>query len=117
MTRAWQEQGSPAPVCVSAEASAELRAALSSLFPAEIEYFEPGDGLWDPDGSGWRCAQVVVDFGPVVQLRPDVVAVNAGVLTAPLAGYGGDYLFRWDGAAWVDVTAEEVGVTVTTWVS
>ena len=117
MARAWQEQGSPAPVCVSAEASAELRAALSGLFPAEIEYFESWDGLFDPDGSGWRCVQVVVDTGPVAQLRPDVVAVNAGVLVGPLAGSGGDYLFRWDGAAWMDATAEEVGVTVTTWVS
>jgi hypothetical protein len=103
------------PVCTSSEASADLRAALSEIFPAEIEYVSPEE-LMGMNSGDFRCV-VVNGSGTVEWLLSDVVGVEAGVMLAPLNGSGGVYQFRWNGSEWVETTPEDTGVTVTSWVS
>lgn len=117
VARAWQEwASSQTPVCSSTEVSAELRAALSDLFPAEIEYLGPQE-LEEMNTEGYRCAVVGVSVGAVRQLGTDLVGVDAGAVIGFLNGGGTTYLFRWDGSQWVDTTPQDTGVTVTSWVT
>jgi len=117
VARAWQEwASSQTPVCASIEVSAGLRAALSELFPAEIEYLDPQE-LEGMNTEGYRCAVVAVSVGAVRQLSADLVGVDAGAVIGFLNGGGTTYLFRWDGSRWVDATPQDTGVTVTSWVT
>jgi hypothetical protein len=51
------------------------------------------------------------------ELGADAVAVDVWTHTARLHGLRETHLFRFDGAAWVETTADEVGVTTSTAVS
>jgi hypothetical protein len=109
MARAWHSPG----LCVDTDrASAELRAALAQLYEevlyVEVVNFAPSVG-WD------RCT--LVGALPARWLGPEVVGIDVWVAEGVLNGIAETYLFRWDGAAWVEATPDEIGVTVTTAVS
>ena len=92
---------------------AELRAALAPLYE-EILYREINDEF--APSVGWdHCT--VVSATRVRRLGHGVIGVDVWIMRGFLNGIGETYLFRWDGAAWVDATPEETGVTVTSAVS
>ena len=100
-------------LCINEEAaSGELPAALAQLYE-EVLYVEVPNSV---PSVGWeRCT--LVWPGPVKWYRPDVVGVDVWILSGFLVGRTETHLFRWNGAAWIDATPEETGVTVTTLIS
>ena len=109
IARAWHGPR----LCMNQDGTpAELRAALTPLYEeilyVEVVHLEPSVG-WD------RCT--LVSASPVRWLGAEVVGVDVWVARGILDGHGETFLFRWDGAGWVDATPEETGVTVTTAVS
>ena len=111
MVRAWGLSAT-GPVCTSAEASPGLRAAIAGVFPLPVEYFQSIDDLKTGIGSDYRCT--VVSPQQVRTLRAGLVGVDVWVLYADLRGGAQTFLFRWDGAQWVDTDAQQSGITVTT---
>lgn len=110
IARAWPFRR----LCMAGESAPPgLRAALAPRYE-ETRYvgITPSSA---PD-VGWDACRLV-SIAPVRHYLPGVIGVDVWVLHGYLNGIGETYLFRWDGAAWVDATPEETGVTVTTAVS
>lgn len=110
IVRAW-----PGPrLCMNGDYTPpELRALLAPAYD-EIVYTEV-DPQFHP-AIGWDACTLVGAAAPR-WYASDVVGVDVWIMRGFLNGIGETYLFRWDGGAWVDATAEETGVTVTTSVS
>jgi len=49
-------------------------------------------------------------FGPIRQLREDLVSINAGYLCGNMCGSGHEHFFLLQGDRWRSVTAKEAGV-------
>jgi hypothetical protein len=99
----------PLPLCLAEPADPGLVAALEEVFPTGVMLVEsvPDPGLTSivprPD-----CLVMQVDYG-VRFLSESVVGYNVWVLNTPHT-----YWFQRQDSVWVDVSAEEVGVTDTT---
>lgn len=66
----------------------------------------------------WKgLGSYVLLIGPSTQVRADVISIQAGYLCGDLCGSGTEYFFRWDGAAWVPATADELGLPRMMWAS
>ena len=103
------------PLCVSADISPELRAAITEGLPRPVEYFENRDDLKTGGGSEYRCL-VVSPLSPRI-LQAGVLGIDVWLMQADLNAHADTYLFRWDGTQWVDTTPDETGITTTTAVS
>ena len=102
-------------LCVSAEASAELRTAIAEGLPSSVEYFDNRDDLKTGEGSEYRCV-VVTPLGPR-SLASGVLGIDVWVMRGDLEARADTYLFRWDGTQWVDTNPDETEITTTTAVS
>ncbi len=71
-----------------------------------------GEGALVDGGEG-----ILISVGPVRELAAGVVGIEVGVTTARDGGRGEIHQFQWDGGSWQPATAEDTGVTVTSWVS
>lgn len=106
------------PVLVARDSSQELRDALATAIPNEVRHFASlfSDALLGPDGLYLDGATAVVPSAPY-ELGENAVAVDVWTHTGRLHGLGKTHLFLWDGTAWAETAADEVGVTLTTSVS
>jgi hypothetical protein len=99
---------------------AEVRAAIEDRL-GEVRFVtsEEAAALMDQEAGFDGGNGILLFVGPVGQLTAagDVVGVDVGTITAPLAGWGGTVQFRWTGDAWELTGPEDTGVTVTSWVS
>ncbi|HUU60955.1 MAG TPA: hypothetical protein VMX37_01010 [Acidimicrobiia bacterium] len=99
---------------------AEVRAAIESRL-AGVRFVTPEEAaaLMDQEAGFDGGNGILLFVGPVERLTTagDVVGVDVGTITAPLAGWGGTVQFRWTGDAWEFAGPEDTGVTVTSWVS
>jgi hypothetical protein len=99
---------------------AEVRAAIEDrLGEARFVTSEEAAALMDQEAGFDGGNGILLFVGPVGRLTAagDVVGVDVGTITAPLAGWGGTVQFRWTGDAWELTGPEDTGVTVTSWVS
>lgn len=69
-----------------------------------------GEDLLPEDGT-------VIYVGPVAELKPGVIGVEIGVITAADGFRAQIVQFQWDGVGWNIATGKDTGVTVTTAVS
>lgn len=69
-----------------------------------------GEDLEPDDGT-------VIYVGPVAELKPGVIGVEIGTISAGDGFRGQVVQFQWDGDGWQLATSEDTGVTVTTSVS
>ncbi|MEX2622190.1 MAG: hypothetical protein WD651_00515 [Acidimicrobiia bacterium] len=106
------------PVLVPRDTSQDLRQALAASLPNEIRYFDDlfAEALLGPDGFYLDGATAAVTSAPY-ELGEKAIGVDIWTHKAQLHGMRKTYLFLWDGTAWTETTADEVGVTLTTSVS
>jgi hypothetical protein len=69
-----------------------------------------GEDLLPEDGT-------VIYVGPVEELKPEVIGVEVGTITAGDGFRAQMVQFQWDGDGWKLATSEDTGVTVTSSVS
>ena len=91
----------------------EGRAGVTRAFPAAL-FMTSAAALIGPDDR-------VIDGGRFLHLGPvrprpadGVVLIDTYWWTSRFEGKGETYVYLWNGAAWVNVEASTVGVTVTT---
>ena len=96
----------------------DVREAIRTSFSDEVEYVSEAsvEGLTGDDG---RFVDGAILISPGMPYRPDgnVVAVDVGLQQGFRDFVGRTYLFERDGEGWVGVSADSVGITVTSSVS
>ena len=112
MVRAWG--GVTEPVCVPEEWRAHST-ELDAAFGLAVEYFESPEDLATESSSDYRC--LALSPQGISHVTRGVVGIVVWAERGDLNGIAEIQMFRWDGSEWVDTTAEEVGVTVTSSVS
>ena len=107
-----------APILIKADVGDDVRAEIAKLSDevryvtiAEVETMaEPGARF--PDGA------TLFGKDDARELKgPGIVGVDVSVSKGPGDFFAQTYLFEWNGAVWVDITSDAIGVTVTSAVS
>ncbi len=96
----------------------DAREAIRSGFSDDVEYVSEAslDARTGDDGR-FVDAAILISPGMPYQADGDVVAVDVGLQQGFRDFVGRNYLFRRDGQGWVGVSADSVGITVTSSVS
>jgi hypothetical protein len=108
------------PSDTAPEMPTEVRAAIGSRL-GEVHFVtsEEAATLMGQEAGFDGGNGILLFVGPVERLTTagDVVGVDVGTITAPLAGWGGTVQFRWTGDAWELAGPDDTGVTVTSWMA
>jgi hypothetical protein len=86
---------------------------LPDLVRSAVKAELPRATIIDPDS--WNGSEPLILLGPSEMPLPDAVAIQAGYLCGNLCGQGTMYFFQRQGEAWVQVSADDLGLPSVTW--
>ncbi len=107
-----------APILALDTTTNDLRDAIRDGFTDEVEYVaENSLGARTGDDGRFVDGALLITPGEAYATDAELVAVDVGLSKGVHDFVGRTDLFEWDGEQWINVSADSVGITVTSAVS